>query len=42
MVDNLGIAEESQVVFARYSRKTVNKINFENLLTTCGRSRTRG
>jgi hypothetical protein len=33
MVDQLGNAEESQVVFARYSRKTVSKINFENFLS---------
>jgi hypothetical protein len=33
MVDTLGNAEEDQVVFARYSRKTVSKINFENFLS---------
>jgi hypothetical protein len=34
MVDVSGNAEESQVVFARYSRKTVNNINFDNFLST--------
>lgn len=34
MQDKLGNADESQVVLARYSRKTVNKINFKNFLST--------
>jgi hypothetical protein len=34
MVDVSGNAEESQVVFARYSRKRVNNINFNNFLST--------
>jgi hypothetical protein len=33
MQDKLGNAEEDQVVFARYSRRTVNKINFKNFLS---------
>ena len=34
MVDAYGDAKESQVVFARYSRKTVNRIDFDNFLST--------